>query len=41
MALEPAVRDRLFKAIGSAIDDQGGSFVMDFETVLITATRMV
>ena len=39
-ALEPAVRDRLFEAIGSAIDDQGGSFVMNFETVLITATRL-
>ena len=40
-ALEPAVRDRLFKAIGAAIDDHGGSFVMNFETVLITATRLV
>ncbi|MGA3146666.1 MAG: class I SAM-dependent methyltransferase [Acidimicrobiales bacterium] len=39
-ALEPAVRDRLFEAIGTAIDDQGGSFVMNFETVLITATRL-
>jgi SAM-dependent methyltransferase len=39
-ALEPAVRDRLFEAIGAAIDDQGGSFVMSFETVLITATRL-
>lgn len=39
-ALEPAVRDRLFEAIGAAIDDQGGSFVMKFETVLITATRL-
>jgi len=39
-ALEPTVRDRLFEAIGSAIDDQGGSFVMNFETVLITATRL-
>jgi SAM-dependent methyltransferase len=38
-ALEQAVRDRLFEAIGSAIDDQGGSFVMNFETILITATR--
>ena len=27
-ALEPVVRDRLFQAVGSAIDDQGGSFVM-------------
>ena len=39
-ALEPAVRDRLFEGIGAAIDDQGGSFVMNFETVLITATRL-
>jgi hypothetical protein len=39
-ALEPAVRDRLFEAIGAAINDQGGSFVMNFETVLITATRL-
>jgi SAM-dependent methyltransferase len=39
-ALEPAVRDRLFEAISSAIDDQGGSFVMHFETILITATRL-
>ncbi len=39
-ALDPAVRDRLFEAIGSTIDDFGGSFVMNFETVLITATRL-
>jgi len=39
-ALEPEVRDRLFEAIGAAIDDHGGSFVMNFETVLITATRL-
>ena len=39
-ALEPATRDRLFEAIGAAIDDHGGSFVMNFETVLITATRL-
>jgi SAM-dependent methyltransferase len=39
-ALEPAVRDRLFEGIGAAIDDHGGSFVMNFETVLITATRV-
>jgi SAM-dependent methyltransferase len=39
-ALEPMVRDRLFEAIGAAIDDQGGSFAMNFETVLITATRL-
>ncbi len=39
-ALDPAVRDRLFEAIGAAIDDFGGSFVMSFETVLITATRL-
>jgi len=39
-ALEPAVRHCLFEAIGVAIDDHGGSFVMNFETVLITATRL-
>jgi SAM-dependent methyltransferase len=39
-ALESTVRDRLFEAIGAAIDDQGGSFVMNFETVLITAPRL-
>jgi len=39
-ALEPAVRDRLFESIGTAIDGHGGSFVMHFETVLITATRL-
>jgi len=39
-ALESTVRDRLFTAIGAAIDDQGGSFVMNFETILITAIRL-
>ena len=39
-ALEPAVRDRLFESIGAAIDDHGGRFVMNFETILITATRL-
>ena len=39
-ALEPAVLDRLLEAVGGAIDDYGGSFVMNFETVLITATRL-
>jgi SAM-dependent methyltransferase len=39
-ALAAAARDRLFEGIGAAIDDHGGSFVMNFETVLITATRL-
>jgi SAM-dependent methyltransferase len=39
-ALEPALRDRLFEAVGAAIDNHGGSFVMKFETVLITARRL-
>jgi SAM-dependent methyltransferase len=39
-ALDPAVRERLFEGIGATIDDFGGSFVMNFETVLITATRV-
>ena len=39
-ALEPEVLDRLLDGIGAAIDDHGGSFVMSFETVLITAPRL-
>jgi SAM-dependent methyltransferase len=39
-ALEPSVQGRLFDAIGTAIDDHGGSFVMSFETALISATRL-
>ena len=40
LALDAAVSDRLFEAVGAAIDDHGGSFVMSFETGLITATRL-
>ena len=39
-ALDPPVRDLLFEAIGAVIDDAGGSFVMNFETVLVTAIRL-
>src|ERR1700733_1931688 len=39
-ALEPNLRHRLLDAIGTTIDDYGGSFVMKFETVLIAATRI-
>jgi SAM-dependent methyltransferase len=39
-ALDPHLRHRLLDAIGTTIDDYGGSFVMTFETVLITATRL-
>ena len=39
-ALEPEVLDRLLEGVGAAIDDYGGSFVMNFDTVLITATRL-
>jgi SAM-dependent methyltransferase len=39
-ALGQEVQDRLFEEVGAAIDDHGGSFVMNFETVLITATRV-
>jgi SAM-dependent methyltransferase len=39
-ALDPAAQERLFEGIGAAIDDFGGSFVMNFETVVITATRL-
>jgi SAM-dependent methyltransferase len=38
-ALDPAVQERLFEGIGAAIDDFGGSFTMNFETFLVTATR--
>ena len=40
LALDAAVSDRLFEAVGAAIDDHGSSFVMSFETGLITATRL-
>ena len=39
-ALEPEVLDRLLDGVGTAIDEHGGSFVMRFETVLITAARL-
>jgi SAM-dependent methyltransferase len=39
-ALEPHLRHRLLDAIGTTIDDYGGSFVVKFETVLIAATRL-
>ena len=39
-ALEPEVLGRLLEGIGVAIDDHGGSFVMNFETVLVTANRL-
>ena len=39
-ALEANLRQRLFDAIGTTIDDYGGSFVMNFETILFTATRL-
>lgn len=39
LALEANLRHRLLDAVGVAIDDFGGSFVMSFETVLIVATR--
>jgi SAM-dependent methyltransferase len=39
-ALDPAVQARLYEGIRGAIEDHGGSFVMDFETVLVTATRL-
>jgi SAM-dependent methyltransferase len=40
LALDSAVRERLLGAVGAAIADYGGSFVMSFETGLITATRL-
>ena len=39
-ALEHDVLDRLLDGIAAAIDDHGGSFVMSFETILVTATRL-
>lgn len=39
-ALDAADRERLFEGIGMAIDEYGGSFVMSFETGVITATRL-
>lgn len=39
-ALEPDLRRRLFDAIGTTIDAHGGAFTMNFETVLIAATRL-
>ncbi|MHB1787519.1 MAG: class I SAM-dependent methyltransferase [Acidimicrobiales bacterium] len=40
-ALEVDIRHRLFEAIGTTIDNYGGSFVMSFETVAFTATLWV
>ncbi|HET9731569.1 MAG TPA: methyltransferase domain-containing protein [Acidimicrobiales bacterium] len=40
VALEANLRLRLFDAVRATIDDYGGSFVMNFETVLIAATRL-
>jgi SAM-dependent methyltransferase len=39
-ALNPEVLNRLLEDVGAAIDDYGGSFIMDFETALITASRL-
>lgn len=39
-ALEPNLRHRLLDAVATTIDDHGGSFLMNFETVLITAKRL-
>lgn len=40
LALETNLRQRLLDAVATTIDDYGGSFVMNFETVLIAATRL-
>jgi hypothetical protein len=39
-ALEPNLRHRLLDAVATTIDGHGGSFLMNFETVLITAKRL-
>lgn len=38
-ALPPKQRERLFAAVGEAIDSLGGSFDMPYRTVLVTARR--
>ena len=40
LALEQELRLRLLDAVGTTINNHGGSFVMSFETVLIAATRL-
>jgi hypothetical protein len=40
LALEPTIRQRLFDAIRTTLDDYGGSFDMNFETVLFIAARL-
>ena len=39
-ALEAKLRHRLLDAVATTIDDYRGSFLMNFETVLITAKRL-
>lgn len=39
-ALAAKLRHRLLDAVATTIDDYGGSFLMNFETVLITAKRL-
>lgn len=39
-ALEATLRQRLLDAVAATIDDYGGSFLMNFETVLITTKRV-
>jgi hypothetical protein len=39
-ALEPNLRHRLLDAGATTIDDHGASFLMVFETVVITAKRL-
>ena len=40
LGLEQKLRLRLLDAVGATIDDHGGSFVMNFETILIAAARL-
>jgi SAM-dependent methyltransferase len=39
-ALPPDRRERLLIAVGAAIDELGGSFDVDYETVLVSARRL-
>jgi SAM-dependent methyltransferase len=40
LLLEPARRERLMAAVAEAIDQLGGSIVVEYHTAMVTATRM-
>jgi hypothetical protein len=39
LSLEPQRRERLLEAVGDAIEALGGSFEVQYETVLVSAVR--